>query len=67
MPESFTREQQEEIREQLFHYGTVVNLIKSIYAMREHRAALVEESLDNGIEMVLRMLEIYVSGKGELI
>lgn len=48
-------------------YGTVVNLIKSIYAMREHRATLVEESLNNSIEMVLRMLEIYVSGKGELL
>lgn len=47
--------------------GTVVNLIKSIYAMREHRANLIEESLDNSIEMVLRMLEVYISGKGELI
>lgn len=47
--------------------GTVVNLMKSIYAMREHRANLVEESLDNSIEMVLRLLEVYVSGKGELI
>ena len=34
-------------------YGTVVNLIKSIYAMREHKDAMVEESLDNSIEMVL--------------
>lgn len=47
--------------------GTVVNLMKSIYAMREHRANLVEASLDNSIEMVLRMLEIYISGKGELL
>lgn len=47
--------------------GTVVNLIKSIYAMREHRDTLVEQSLDNSIEMVLRMLEIYISGKGELL
>lgn len=47
--------------------GTVVNLMKSIYAMREHRANLVEESLDNSIEMVLRLLEVYVSGKGELL
>lgn len=47
--------------------GTVVNLAKSIYAMREHRANLVEESLDNSIEMVLRMLEIYISGKGKLL
>ena len=48
-------------------YGTVVNLIKSIYAMREHRDAMVEESLDNSIEMVLRLLEIYISGKGEIL
>ena len=48
-------------------YGTVVNLIKSIYAMREHRAAMVEKSLDNSIEMVLRLLEIYISGKGEIL
>lgn len=47
--------------------GTVVNLMKSIYAMREHRAALVEASLDSSIEMVLRLLEVYVSGKGKLI
>ena len=48
-------------------YGTVVNLIKSIYAMREHRDTMVEESLDNSIEMVLRLLEIYISGKGEIL
>ena len=48
-------------------YGTVVNLIKSIYAMREYRDAMVEESLDNSIELTLRMLEIYISGKGKLI
>lgn len=47
--------------------GTVVNLIKSIYAMREHKDSFVEASLDNSIEMVLRMLEIYVSGKGGLL
>ena len=47
--------------------GTVVNLIKSIYAMREHRDAMVEKSLDNSIELTLRMLEIYISGKGNLI
>ena len=47
--------------------GTAVNLIKSIYAMREHRDAMVEESLDNSIEMVLRLLEIYISGKGEIL
>lgn len=48
-------------------YGTVVNLMKSIYAMREHRDTLVEESLDHSIGMVLRLLEVYISGKGEII
>ena len=55
-----------DVRESI-DYGTVVNLIKSIYAMREHRDAMVEESLDNSIELTLRMLEIYISGKGKLI
>ncbi|MCM1253676.1 MAG: TetR/AcrR family transcriptional regulator [Clostridium sp.] len=48
-------------------YGIVVNLIKSIYAMREHRDTLVEASLDNSIDIMLRTLEIYISGKGELL
>ena len=48
-------------------YGTVVNLIKSIYAMREHRDMMVEKSLDNSIEMVLKLLKIYISGKGEIL
>lgn len=43
--------------------GTVVNLIKAIYAMREHRDTLVETSLDNSIEVMLRVLEIYITGK----
>ena len=47
--------------------GTVVNLIKSIYAMREHRDTLVEASLDNSIDLMLRVLEIYLTGKGELL
>ncbi|MCM1156447.1 MAG: TetR/AcrR family transcriptional regulator [Roseburia sp.] len=47
--------------------GTIVNLIKSIYAMREHRDTLVEASLDNSIEIMLRVLEIYISGKGTLL
>ena len=55
-----------DIRESI-DYGTVVILIKSIYAMREHRDAMVEESLDNSIEMVLRLLEIYISVKGEIL
>lgn len=55
-----------DVREDI-DYGTAVNLIKSIYAMREHRDTFVEASLDHSIEMVLRMLEIYISGKGELL
>lgn len=47
--------------------GAVLNLIKSIYAMREHRDTLVESSLENSVELVLKMLEIYVSGKGALL
>lgn len=47
--------------------GTVVNLMKSIYAMREHKDTLVAESLDNSIEMVIRLLEVYISGKGNLL
>lgn len=42
--------------------GTVVNLIKSIYAMREHRDTMVEASLENSIEMILQMLENYLTG-----
>ncbi len=47
--------------------GAVLNLIKSIYAIREHRDTLVESSLENSVELVLKMLEIYVSGKGALL
>ncbi|MCM1181276.1 MAG: TetR/AcrR family transcriptional regulator [Clostridium sp.] len=47
--------------------GTMVNLIKSIYAMREHRDTLVEASLDRTIKIMLRVLEIYITGKGELL
>lgn len=47
--------------------GAVLNLIKSIYAMREHRDTLVEASLEHSVELVLNMLEIYVSGNGELV
>ncbi|MCM1388598.1 MAG: TetR/AcrR family transcriptional regulator [Bacillus sp. (in: Bacteria)] len=55
-----------DVRENI-DYGIVVNLIKSIYAMREHRDTLVEASLDNSIEIMLRVLEIYISGKGTLL
>lgn len=47
--------------------GTVLNLMKCIYAMREHRDTLAEASLDNSIEMILKLLEVYISGKGELV
>lgn len=47
--------------------GTVVNLIKGMYAMRESRDTMIEGSLENSIEVMLRMLEIYISGKGDLV
>lgn len=43
--------------------GTVINLIKSIYAIREHRDTLVEASLDNSIDIILLALQRYISGK----
>lgn len=43
--------------------GTVMNLMKAIYAMREHRDALVEDSLENSIEIILRTLEAYITGE----
>lgn len=47
--------------------GTVVNLIKGMYVMRESRDTLIEASLENSIEIMLRTLEIYISGKGDLM
>lgn len=55
-----------DVREDI-DFGAVVNLIKSIYALREHSGTLVEASLEHSIELILRMLEIYISGKGELL
>ena len=46
--------------------GTIVNLVKGIYMMRESRDTMVEASLDNSIEVMLRMLEKYISGEGDL-
>lgn len=43
--------------------GTVVNLIKCIYAMREHRDTMVAASIDSSIDVILRTLAIYISGK----
>lgn len=47
--------------------GTIVNLIKSMYMMRESWDTMIEASLDNSIEVMLKMLEIYISGKGDLV
>lgn len=55
-----------DVREDI-DFGAVVNLIKSIYALRKHSGTLVEASLEHSIELILRMLEIYISGKGELL
>lgn len=43
--------------------GVVVNLIKEIYAMREHRENFVEGSIDQTIELVLHTLEMYIKGE----
>ena len=47
--------------------GTFVNLIKSIYAIREHRDTMVKGSIESSIQVMLRAVEIYISGKGEII
>lgn len=43
--------------------GTVVNLIKCIYAMREHRDTMVTASIDDSIDVILRTLVSCVTGK----
>lgn len=47
--------------------GAFVNLIKSIYAIREHRDTMVIASLENSVRILLHTIEIYISGKGEII
>lgn len=47
--------------------GTLVNLIKSIYAIREHSDTMVIASLENSVRILLHTIEIYISGKGEII
>lgn len=47
--------------------GTFVNLIKSIYAIREHSDTMVKASLENSVRILLHTIEIYISGKGEII
>ncbi len=41
--------------------GVVINLIKSIYAMREVKANLIQESLDDTIEFMLVQIERYIA------
>lgn len=40
--------------------GVVVNLIKCIYAMREHRETIVHETLDRSIDVQLRAIKFYL-------
>ena len=47
--------------------GTFVNLIKSIYAIREHSDTMVKASIENSIQLILRTIEIYISGKGDIL
>ena len=47
--------------------GTIVNLIKSNYAIREHSDTMVIASLENSVRILLHTIEIYISGKGEII
>lgn len=47
--------------------GTFVNLIKSIYAIREHSDTMVKASMENSIQVILRAIEIYISGKGDIL
>lgn len=43
--------------------GVVINLIKEIYAMREHRENFIEESIEPTINMILHTLEMYIQGE----
>lgn len=43
--------------------GTIVNLVKCIYAMREHRDTMVETSIDRSISLILDTLQHYMTGK----
>lgn len=47
--------------------GTFVNLIKSIYAIREHSDTMVKASIESSIQIILRSIEIYISGKGKIL
>jgi AcrR family transcriptional regulator len=45
--------------------GTIVNLIKGMYMMRESKDTMIETSLDNSIEVMLKTLELYITGNCE--
>lgn len=47
--------------------GTFINLIKSIYAIRQHSDTMVKASLESSIQVLLRTIEIYISGKGAIL
>ena len=47
--------------------GTFVNLIKSIYAIREHGDTMVKASMESSVQVLLRTIEVYVSGKGSIV
>ena len=47
--------------------GTFVNLIKSIYAIREHGDTMVKASMESSVQVLLRTIEVYVSGKGIIV
>ena len=47
--------------------GTFINLIKSIYAIRQHSDTMVKTSLENSIQVLLHTIEIYISGKGAIL
>lgn len=47
--------------------GTFVNLIKSIYAIREHGDTMVKASWKSSVQVLLRTIEVYVSGKGSIV
>lgn len=47
--------------------GTFVNLIKSIYAIMEHGDTMVKASMESSVQVLLRTIEVYVSGKGSIV
>lgn len=47
--------------------GTFVNLIKSIYAIREHGDTMVKALMESSVQVLLRTIEVYVSGKGSIV